>query len=66
MLIPNLIHKSVKTIHSLINNTEDNVLNNNDYDVSKWYQYRNELSDNGLKQKIRVKTKRYIYKRSTT
>jgi len=60
VLIPRLINRSVKTIHSLINESEENDLNS-----GKWYQYRNELSDATLKQKIRVNTKSYIYNRST-
>jgi len=76
VLIPSLIHKSVKTIHSLINNVEGEGEGEGEGDnhenidslagLTKWYQYRNSLNDPSLKQKIRVKAKSYIYNRSTT
>ena len=59
VLIPNIIHRSVKIIHSLLDENED-------LDPEKWYKYRHELSDSNLKQKIKTKTKSYIYNRSLT
>lgn len=59
VLIPNIIHKSVKTIHSLVGEKED-------INPEEWYKYRNELQENALKQKIRMKTRSYIYNRSLT
>ncbi len=57
VLIPNIINKSVKTIHSLVGEK--------DYaDSNEWYKYRNELNDNTLKQQVRIKAKSYIYNRS--
>ena len=59
VLIPNIIHRSVKTIHSLVGENEE-------VDAEKWYKYRNEIKENSLKQKLRVKTKSLIYNRSLT
>ena len=59
VLIPNIIHRSVKTIHSLVGDNEE-------IDAEKWYKYRNEVKENSLKQKLRVKTKSLVYNRSLT
>jgi len=58
ILIPNLIHKSVKVIHSLIDDEDES--------ADKWYKYRNTLGDSGVKQKLKTKAKSYIYNRSLT
>ena len=60
VLIPNLIHKSVKVIHSLIGDEDE------DANADKWYKYRNTLGDAGVKQKLKTKAKSYIYNRSLT
>lgn len=58
VLIPNIIHKSVKVIHSLIEDDEEN--------ADKWYKYRNQIGDTTIKQKLKTKAKSYIYNRSLT
>ena len=72
VLIPNIIHKSVNVIHSLMSSIEEeepedqeNIEPTNDSSI-KWYQYRNQLQDSQLKEKIKRKTKSYIYNRSMT
>jgi hypothetical protein len=57
VLIPNIINKSVKTIHSLVGE-------NDELQSEEWYKYRNELNDGAMKQKVRIKAKSYIYNRS--
>lgn len=69
VLIPNIIHKSVKVIHSLLGENDDNHesdVENDDTHCQKWYKYMNEISDPALKQKIKVKAKSFIYNRSLT
>jgi hypothetical protein len=61
ILIPNIINKSVKIIHSLIGDTDEA-----DISAEKWYQYRNQVNDTILKQKLKSKAKSYIYNRSLT
>jgi len=81
VLIPKIIHKSVKVIHSLLG---EEVEEETDPEVDieeedgetetlpetvktqKWYQYMNEISDPALKQKLKTKAKSYIYNRSLT
>lgn len=58
VLIPNIIHKSVKVIHSLIEDNDDK--------AEKWYKYRNQLGETAVKQKLKTKAKSYIYNRSLT
>jgi hypothetical protein len=55
VLIPNIISKSVKTIHSLVGD-------NDELRSDEWYKYRNEYGS--MKQKLRIKAKSYIYNRS--
>jgi len=65
VLIPKIIHKSVKVIHSLLEDNEEEDIEENEISkTQKWYQYMNEISDQNLKQKIKVKAKSYIYNRS--
>ena len=71
VLIPKIIHKSVKVIHSLLGEEvdEDEESNSSDDDIpknQKWYQYMNEIGDPSMKQKIKVKAKSFIYNRSIT
>ena len=71
VLIPKIIHKSVKVIHSLLGEEvdEDEESSSSDDDVpknQKWYQYMNEIGDPSMKQKIKVKAKSFIYNRSIT
>lgn len=71
VLIPKIIHKSVKVIHSLLGEEvdEDGESSSSDDDVpknQKWYQYMNEIGDPSMKQKIKVKAKSFIYNRSIT
>ena len=54
VLIPRLINNSVKIIHSLIE----------DEGSVNWYQYRNQLGDTIVKQKIKSKAKGFIYNRT--
>lgn len=58
VLIPNIIHKSAQVIHSLIDDEESN--------ADKWYKYRNQINEVGMKQKLKTKAKSYIYNRSLT
>ena len=60
VLIPKIIHKSVKVIHSLLGNEED------DENAQKWYKYMNEVSgsDTNIKQKVKTKAKSFIYNQS--
>jgi hypothetical protein len=60
VLIPRLINKSVKTIHKLIENKDDD----NNGESSNWYEYRHKLSDNTVKQKIKSKAKSFIYNKT--
>lgn len=60
VLIPNIIHKSVNVIHSLLENETD------DQETKKWYKYRNELGESSVKQKVKNKAKSLIYNRSLT
>lgn len=71
VLIPKIIHKSVKVIHSLLGEEvdEDEESSSSDDDIpknQKWYQYMNEIGDPSMKQKIKVKAKSFIYNRSIT
>ena len=81
VLIPKIIHKSVKVIHSLLGEeveaeTDPEVdIEEEDGETEtlpdtvktqKWYQYMNEISDPTLKQKLKTKAKSYIYNRSLT
>jgi hypothetical protein len=71
VLIPKIIHKSVKVIHSLLGEEvdEDEESSSSDDDMpknQKWYQYMNEIGDPSMKQKIKVKAKSFIYNRSIT
>lgn len=71
VLIPKIIHKSVKVIHSLLGEEVDEheESSSSDDDVpknQKWYQYMNEIGDPSMKQKIKVKAKSFIYNRSIT
>lgn len=71
VLIPKIIHKSVKVIHSLLGEEfdEDEESSSSDDDApknQKWYQYMNEIADPSMKQKIKVKAKSFIYNRSLT
>ena len=59
VLIPNIIHKSVKVIHSLLGDEEEE-----DENGEKWYKYRNQINDASVKQKLKTKAKSYIYNRS--
>ena len=64
VLIPKIIHRSVKVIHSLLGEEEEYEDSNNT--TEKWYKYMNEISDPSMKQKVKVKAKTYIYNRSLT
>jgi hypothetical protein len=64
VLIPSIIHRSAKVIHSLINDNSDDSDDSDNSDIQKWYKYRNEIQNNAFKQKIKNKTKSYIYNRS--
>jgi len=72
VLIPKIIHKSVKVIHSLLGeevDEDEESSSSSDDDVpknQKWYQYMNEIGDPSMKQKIKVKAKSFIYNRSIT
>jgi hypothetical protein len=70
VLIPKIIHKSVKVIHSLLGEeVDEDEENSSDDDIpknQKWYQYMNEIGDPSMKQKIKVKAKSFIYNRSIT
>ena len=68
VLIPKIIHKSVKVIYSLLGEeVDEDEENSSDDDLvknQKWYQYMNEITDPSMKQKIKVKAKSFIYNRS--
>lgn len=70
VLIPKIILKSVKVIHSLLGAEDAEDTENTDEEeemkTQKWYQYMNEIADPTLKQKIKIKAKSYIYNRSLT
>tara|TARA_B110000858_G_scaffold8505_1_gene9084 strand:- start:11500 stop:12333 length:834 start_codon:yes stop_codon:yes gene_type:complete len=71
VLIPKIIHKSVKVIHSLLGEEVDEHEESSSSDDDapknqKWYQYMNEIGDPSMKQKIKVKAKSFIYNRSLT
>ncbi len=60
VMIPRIISKSVKVINEIMSSQDEE-----EEKEQKWYKYVNGLKDSNLQQKLKMKTKKHLYNKTT-
>ena len=60
VMIPRIISKSVKVINEIMSSQDEE-----EEKEQKWYKYVNGLKDTNLQQKLKMKTKKHLYNKTT-
>jgi hypothetical protein len=59
VMIPRIISKSVKVINEIMSSQDEE-----EEKEQIWYKYVNELKDNNIRQKLKLKTKKHLYNKT--